>query len=252
MAFIGKLLVVVHGALSLAVLAWAIGIFTNRIDWNTPPVEAGKESSPGLYAKQEAKAKEYSEAVDKAYTRWSGNLLRVQMLEGERYPRRAFYAEQLQLVRTGELNGKPVANPVRVLVTAPNGYLDVRPNAQRPVFNVRDEKKTGDGTGVPSKSIAQYDREMAKMVEDIQASQMRNAQAIAERDKLNLEIVGRPGMKGLRTLLREQQTIHDQAVAEDVYVVGFVTNREAEFGLLKKRRDAMTARMDELNKSKGR
>jgi hypothetical protein len=248
MAFIGKLLIVVHGALSLAVLAWAFGIFTNRIDWNTPPVEAGQEGSPGLYAQQDAKVKQYNEAVDKAYTRWSGNLLQVQALENERYPRRAYYAEQLQLVKGGaNAAGQRVQNPVRVQILAPNGYLDVRPNAQRPIFHVRDEKKTGDGTGVPAKAIDDYITQMAKYVEDIEASQVRNAQAIAEREKLNLEIVGKPPMKGLRTLLNEQQLIHDQAIAEDAYVVGFVTNREAEFGLLKKRRDAMSDRMKELD-----
>jgi hypothetical protein len=252
MAFIGKLLIVVHGALSLAVLAWAFGIFTNRIDWNTPPAVAGKETTPGLYARQDAKVKEYNEAANKAYTRWSGNLSQVQLLENERYPRRAFYAEQLQLVKTGQnAAGQRVQNPVRVQVTAPNGFLNAAPNAQRPIFLVRDEKKTGDGTGVAAKPIDQYVTEMTKYVEDIEASQTRNSQAIAEREKLNLEIVGKAPMKGLRTLLNEQQLIHDQAIAEDVYVEGFVTNREAEFGLLKKRRDAMTDRMKELD-PKGR
>jgi hypothetical protein len=248
MAFIGKLLVIVHGLLSLTVLAWVVGVFTNRIDWNTPPAVAGKEATPGLYARQDAKAKEYGEAVAKAYTRWSGNLSQVLILESERYPRRAYYSDQLELVKSGTRGAQAVQNPVRVQVLAPNGFLDVRPQTQRPIFMVRDEKKTGDGTGVAAKSIAQYDREMTKYVEDIQASQTRNSQAIAEREKLNLEIVGKPPMKGLRTLLNEQQLIHDQAVAEDVYVVGFVTNREAEFGLLKKRRDAMTERMKELDK----
>ena len=55
-------------------------------------------------------------------------------------------------------------------------------------------------------------------------------------------------VKGLRTLINEQKNIMDQAEAEDRYVAVFVTNREAEFGLFKKRRDAMQARAAELNR----
>jgi hypothetical protein len=91
-------------------------------------------------------------------------------------------------------------------------------------------------------------------VEDIQASQVKSAKAIAERDKLNDDIVGhtQPTLKkGLRTLLLEQVTFKERAEREETYVTGFVTNREAEFGLLKKRRDAMLDRMEEL-KSGGR
>ena len=50
----------------------------------------------------------------------------------------------------------------------------------------------------------------------------------------------------MRQLINEQKNIEDQAKAEDVYVNDAVTNREAEFGLLKKRRDALVARKNEL------
>ena len=97
-------------------------------------------------------------------------------------------------------------------------------------------------------SIAGYERKMARLVEDIKASQVRNDQAIVERDTLNREIIGSQQAKGLRRRYNEQVEIMDRAQAEDQYVATFVTNREAEFGLLKKRRDALTGRMEELNK----
>ena len=53
-------------------------------------------------------------------------------------------------------------------------------------------------------------------------------------------------VKGLRTLINEQKLMSDQAEAEDRYASVFVTNREAEFGLFKKRRDAMLGRVEEL------
>lgn len=250
MGFIGKLLVVVHAAASLSVLGWAVGVFTHRIDWNTPKVDAGKEAAPGLFDRQKAEADKYTAGVDKSYTRWSGNLSQVELLERERYPRRAFYAAELHRIRTGKVNvnGKEIDvrdDPVRVMVNAPNGYLNIDPNAPRQAVEIRP--------GFKANSMAGYDRLTTKLVEDIQASQAQNARAIAEREKLNDDIIGhtQPTLKkGLRTLLAEQQGFKDRADREEMYVIGFVTNREAEFGLLKKRRDAMEDRKKEMEGSK--
>ena len=162
MAFIGKLLVVLHGAVSLGVLAWAGGVYTHRIDWNTPKAKPGLEVAPGLFDKQKAQADQYNIAVDKAYTRWSGNLFQVETLDRERLPRRTFYAGQLELVRTGEYpypKGTPQREPVQELVYAANGFLDITRPTGRPAFMVRPM--------VPGDSIAGYDRKMVKLHEDI-------------------------------------------------------------------------------------
>jgi hypothetical protein len=257
MGFIGKVLVLLHGALSLTVLGWAVGVVTNRIDWNMPPGEGSKDN-PGVYAQQKAKADEYNVAIDRSFTRWTGNLNQVLVLEGERYPRRAFYAYHKYAMETGlgpDANGNMVKlqNPVQaVLAPAANGFLNVprQPNGNLnlvaamafPPFEVRP--------GVPADSMVGYQNRMTKLVEDIKTSQVESAKFITDREKLNREIVGveQPmKVKGLRTLITEQKTIEDNAVNEDRYAAVFVTNREAEFGLFKKRRDAMLARVAELN-----
>src|SRR5688500_15873413 len=118
MSTIGKVLVLLHGAAAITVLAWAIGVATNRIHWNTPPADSGKETGPGLYDRQKAQAAEYAVAVDRSYTRWTGNLNQVLVLEAERYPRRAFYNTHLYVMQYGGLpdaGGKinPLPNPVQ-------------------------------------------------------------------------------------------------------------------------------------------
>ena len=252
MSTLGKVLVIVHVALALAVLTWAIGVATHKIQWNAPQgAAAGPGGVESIFARQKAKADEYNVAVDRAYTRWSGNLAQVQALEQERYPRRSFYGSQLILVETGQIHDpdpqkgpRDVQNPVQELVNAPNGYLLLQPTGRKP-YEVRP--------GEAADSAAGYQRKMARLVEDIKASQAKNAEAIAQREQLNKEIIGwtepRPE-KGLRRRLNEQIVITDQALAENQYVGTFVTNREAEFGLLKKRRDALTARMEELKSPK--
>ncbi|MSR54212.1 MAG: hypothetical protein EXS09_13105 [Gemmataceae bacterium] len=243
MGFIGKFMVLLHGALAIAVLTWAAGVYTQRIHWNAPPPKEGKEAALGIFDKQKAAADQFNTMTDKAYTRWSGNLNQVALLEAERYPRRAYYQGQLELVESGSLTagGMAVAEPVQELENAPNGYLDIRRPTGRKAFEVRP--------GVAADSINGYVAKRVKLVEDIKASQDRNELAIKDREKLNREIVGvtLPAVvKGLRTLLLEQKTIYDRANGEDMYVVNFVTNQESEFGLLRKRRDAMNGRSTEL------
>jgi len=247
MATLGKILVIVFAALSLAVLTWSFGVYTQRIRFT----ETAKDSTPGIFKVQREKTAELSANADRAFVRWSGNLGTVSNLEQqERYPRRAFYAIDLYLIRYGEwFNPKArqvekVAEPVQVLVFAPNRYLDI----SKPVGRPPELSRVG---GAPLDCVVTHDAKMAKLATDIDARHLENETAITERKKLNDEIVGirEPKLiKGLRQLISEQKTIEEQANMEDTYAADFVTNREAEFGLLKKRRDAMTARMEELER----
>lgn len=245
MAFIGKLLVVVHAAASLTVLTWAFGIYTQRIDWNNPKPREGQAARSGLYEQQKAQADLFNTNANKAYYRWASNLNQVEALERERFPRRDFYQKELDTIRRGTGTLKELAIDPRT------GFLDISPTAARKDFIVRESKMSGDPTGVLAQSIATYENMMKKTLEDIEASIARNQKAIEERDQLNREIIDVTDpvfRKGLRTLIAEQQEIRDAATAENAYVAGFVTNREAEFGLLRKRRDAMLARIDEIKK----
>ncbi len=246
MAMLGKILVVVFTALSLAVLTWAFGVYTQRIEFVAP---AGKDT-PGIFKAQQDKARELSANADRAFTRWSGNLATVAALEAERYPRRSFYAERLQAARFGQKwnaqarQWQPVVAPdvpVQMLVFTPNGWIDIRPGARPPVL-------AREGGGALD-SLAGYAVKMTALDAAIKLSREANVKAIDERKKLNDEIVGvtEPRLiKGLRQLISEQKTIEEQGNLEDVYAADVVTNREAEFGLLKKRRDAMNARKSEL------
>jgi hypothetical protein len=256
MGFIGKLLVVLHGALSLAVLGWATGVFTHHIDWNTPPTETGRGA--GLFERQAKQVEEYNLAVDRAHPRWQSNVSQVVVLEGERYPRRAYYATMIRMATTGKIpkNNMPgedvVPNPVKNLypLDATTGYLNTQTPTARPAFNVRDAKM--GAAAVAALSVEEYQRLSNKLAEDVQASQKLNEAALVERDKLNKEINGVTDpmlIKGLRTQLAEQLQIKDRAETEDRYVIGFVTNNESNFDLVRKRRDALNVRIEELKKA---
>lgn len=233
MAFLGKLLVMLHAVLSIGMLTWAVGVYTQRIKWKS----ADKED-PGVFDRQQVKQDALKDAMNRAYFRWTGNYGSVVIFENERSPRRDYYAARLKEVESG------TADPsVIVLATDPaTGFLNVRGGQRVPV-------KSPGGTNL--KSIAGYEIDIKKTYEDITASQKENTAALAARALINNEITGvtKPKVsKGLRQQINEQKLIEDEANLEIIYIEGFTTIREAEFGLLKKRKDALDVRTAELKK----
>jgi hypothetical protein len=236
MGKLGKVLVLVHGAVSIALLAWAIGIYTQRVKWTSTD-----KSDPGVFDQHTVRAAELQSGVEKSYTRWSGNLFTVLNLDNERFNRRGFYPGQLNMLVTGQFGGMDVPNPVQELVNGPNGYLDIRQPTGRPAMQ---------SSGQNLRNITQYYTLMQQQYVAFDMSQKKSRQYQADREELNKKIVGTEGpppTKGLRLLLTEQRTMEDAAVAQERYDTTYLVNLEAEFGLLKKRRDALTVRMKELD-----
>ncbi len=235
MGFIGKMLVMFHAVLSIGMLTWAIGVYTQKINWKS----ADKED-PGVFDRQQAKAEDLTGAMNRAYYRWTSNYGSVVLFEAQRFPRRSFYTTQLTLVQ----NGPDTSPAVLQLTTDPaTGFLNVDPRVAR--------KPVAAPSGANAKSITGYEADIKQTYLDIDASQKENSKALTDRELVNNEVTGvtKPKLiKGLRQQINEQKLIEDEANLEVLYVGGFTTIREAEFGLLKKRRDALTVRMAELKK----
>lgn len=238
---IGRGLLLLHAMISIGMLAWSLGIYTNRIKFKTGSTEA-----PGVIDASEIRLEDMKIAANRSYTRWTTNVLTVANLEQERFARRIFYVGQLNLVKTGSLApGQPaLPTPVQQLVVNPrNGYLDISNPTGRPAIDVRTTPR------VTAKSLVAYDKELVVLADSIVKAQAESARLLGERKKLNDEISGPtepPIFKGLRQLVAEQQDIIENAGKELDYVTNNVTNREAEFGLLKKRRNALLNRKMEL------
>jgi hypothetical protein len=242
MGTFGKIMVLVHGAVSIAVLSWAFGVYTQRITWTS----ADKDNL-GFFDQHQAEATVLNLKIDKAFTRWSSNAATLATLdEGQqgRQRRRAFYPAQLYLVRTGKFNGADTTPAVQQLITAPNGYLEITRPTGRPAV---------ESNAQALRSIDSYYRDMQKQFDDYTKSQAETNKHQVARDDLNKKIIdtmGPPPTKGLRTLLQEQRLMEDAAVAQERFDITYLVNLEAEFGLLKKRRDALFVRMKELTDTK--
>jgi hypothetical protein len=242
MGKLGRIALLLHGLVSIGVFAWALGIYTNKINFKST-----KPDTPGVIDKSEETLKDLKAASDRAFTRWSGNLQSLAKLEDQRYPRRDFYQGQLNLVRLGSLTpgGAQVASPVQKLDIDPQtNMLDYTKPIGRPAIDVRLQPR------IAAKSIAAYLKDMDSTSASIVAAQDLSAKTLVDRKKLNDEIGGPTEAgnktKGLRLLILEQEILDDNARSEFEYVDKFVTNGNADFELVRKRKTALMNRVLEL------
>jgi hypothetical protein len=109
MTQLGKILILGNLALSLIFAAWALGIYTQRIDFTKG---GGGGAPPGELAKREQRHAIAKSAVEKAYARYDAAARSVAALEARRPVNLAWYADQYSILRTGvDAKGKPA--PVR-------------------------------------------------------------------------------------------------------------------------------------------
>jgi hypothetical protein len=228
---VGKSLVFVNLVLSMIFATWAIGIYTNRIDWpggGTPSVPG--ERALGEVGKRKAEITEAEKAAGLAlanWQSWTGTLTQLEQVQ--RPQARAWFAAKLKGLEEG-------AGPVPSLVYGMDGKLQVGAEGQpiaslKPRAALRQEIAAVD---------AETERVAAQANKDLKAA-----------EELTIQINGiREGnlvkQKGLRDLLAEEEQAGENARNEIEYVRPLRYNRQAEVELLQKRQASLARRMAEL------
>ncbi len=241
MSFLAKSLILLHGLVALVAFTFTVTLYINRPNWKT--VENGPKGRIDAATEKIRAEEPFARA---AFTTVTGKHLTVLQLEQERYPRREFYDSQLSLVEEGTLQkGTPRIKGAVVQeleVDAQTDFLNISRKIGRKPIQFR--------TGEDAKSLAEYSELIDSTIKQIASVQESIRLVNEERAKVNQEIVGTvdPFTKGLRTRLREQELIAEQAVAEATYLDTFVTNSEADSGLIRKRYNALIQRLQELDK----
>src|SRR5437016_7475397 len=95
MTKLGKWLVFINVTLSLIFLAWAVGLYTNQVHWNTPPSDGGQRVQ-GMVDELKAEITQLAEAQKSAEERWHKGGELVRSLENERPRRLEYYATLLR------------------------------------------------------------------------------------------------------------------------------------------------------------
>ena len=249
MGFIGKVLVLLYGTLSLFCLIIAIAIYTQQMDFVTPKGENSKKALARI-DKSIEKTNELLRANNRAYTRWIQEYDEVVRIEVEQVQRRDFYRGQLELVTTGKLEGEDVKDPVQQLPERdPNtGLLAIDkatgrpPIVVKPMQNAEPQSKYLERIAAAGLELGEFDekdkptRGLLKDVHD----------KIKEHKKVTLEINGDAMTKGLRTKINEQIDIAERADNERIYLDDPITNRRADAQLFVKRRDSLQSRVQLL------
>ncbi|MBI1913879.1 MAG: hypothetical protein HYS12_03940 [Planctomycetes bacterium] len=117
MARLGKILVFVHTGLSLCLAAWALALWTNRIDWTDRKASADKPA--GLLAQRRAEyERTATSAVRPADLRVRTNHQLLVFHEAWRPAEKAWFEQELAHLRTGDVSKKPI----RQVIRGPDGF----------------------------------------------------------------------------------------------------------------------------------
>ena len=126
MALFGKILVFVHTGLSLSLAAWALALWTNRVDWRDRKASADKPAGllVGRIAEYQRSA---TQAVRPADLRFRTNRQRLVDQEAWRYAERNWFEQELAHLRTGDVSKKQIRQVVRGADSLPVGPEGVTP-----------------------------------------------------------------------------------------------------------------------------
>jgi hypothetical protein len=238
--YLPKIGVVAYGVLALMCLMTAVAVYTQRMNFVLPKGETTKGAMTRV-DQAIATTKTLRIANNRALSRWIDEADEVVRLEADHVLRRDFYRGQIELVRTGQLDGMDVKDPVRQLAReAASGTLKLdATDAERPPVKVGRAQENALPQSVYKEGLEKAKQENKRLQEEINADD-------AAATKAGLAINGDANNKGLRTRIVEQTRIAQDAEAETLYLEDFITNRRADAQLFVKRRDALQASIDRL------
>ena len=237
----GKLLVFIQLIMSLFFLAWAVGVYTQRIDWhqaynpfNRQPIP----DRPGRYSENKDQIAKLAEARDASEARWSNAYTSLDHVDKQRHGYIDWYKEQVKIASTGKDNAnKQVDGPVRTLVRTKDELLEKDPARREPYKN-RD---------LVVKSANEYEEEYSKLYDMID-KELKLALELAHKlELLSAEIAGIPEKtRGIRGDLQAQLSYLKLFIDEMDYLKPLLKSRIVETQVLERRLQLLEARRKEL------
>lgn len=247
MTKLAKLLILLNTAFSFAMMAWALSLLSNRIDWTDQ--KAKDDQPPGELAKRRARIEELWTGVRPAEAAWRDPHGEIVTLERRRPEDRRWYAAELQHLFTGAKEGSP-ARGVQFERGVP---------AQDPAnFNRPRMVNVNDRGGQPLQAMTYYDTELdnerAKLVKEIE----RHDKLVKEDTALTVKLVGGLDpltkmmvVKGLRQRLIDERTKLLNLDEEEKLVKPLLINTYVDSQLILKRAELLKARIEELERLGG-
>lgn len=271
MTFTAKILIVVNLAMSLVLAAWALGVYSSRIDFGDTQEKAGVVK--GKLREEREKLEQALKYRDTAMTRYDAARASLQAAETRRPELQKWYQEQLTQLQTGmNAAGQLVNTPVQELWYE-KGALQVDPATGRP----RLREIAWNRPLQPLLDLNRLNQEYDKTVKDIQAEKQQLDGLVAEEKRLTEQINGDgQKQKGLRKQLEDVQeamlnslgekeflrriekagvylvlpSIKDQEGEHD-HLMRTLYNRKIEAQLQLRRQKELESRLEELKSGTG-
>jgi hypothetical protein len=262
MTLLAKILIFLNLLLSVLMLAWALALFTNRVDWSNNQAK-GQQPAGALLGR--VKRKDDAQAMlDLAAGHWREALRGndgkdkrpahdgLPAWEARRAADRVWYADQLKLARStpNTPDGKPVVIKRVSLSKEGQAVLDAN-NSNRPMMvdATRRKDDKGEGGG-PLYSYEYYVAELVRLTQQLEAAQVEYQKAVKRETELTEEAIGtKEKPKGLRQRIIDEEEKLKQAKEERKDVADRQTNSEVDAELLVARREQLKRRIAELEKA---
>lgn len=228
MTKLGKYLIFINVALSIGMAAFALGLYSNRIEWGG----AKPSDSDSEIGRLTTDIKNRQDVLVKAVTRVKRDRADLARLEAFQVQARDFYAKQLRELETGR-GGQPVNvlvyNDKGALQTDANGFPALQPGAQ----NLR-------GRDPLEQDLKRLEGQITEVMEE--TKKVMDGEA-----ELTKQLNGQP--QGLRVLLAQMQEALKRSVDELKYVRRErINNREAASSLVH-RQQQLRDRKETLQKA---
>jgi chromosome segregation ATPase len=246
MTKLGKALVLFNLVLSVVFVAWGIGLITNEVPWSTPQSTDGIRVQ-GMVKALEDEIKRLTPGQQAADARWADAYVELQQLENQRPTNQRYYADLLNSVRRGGVQG--IDPPVQQLEFQGNQLVLKRTG--RKVLEINGQELT--------MSVDQYVRAIQDKIKEIQKAQDDVKTLNAQTDELTILINGtKPrgqavtaAEKGLRVQLAELEEMIKGLQLEEQYLRSPLTYLTLQVDQLRRRQAALAARLDELSRVDG-
>ncbi len=259
MTRLGKILVFVTVLLSFVMLGWAVGLYTNRIDFTAAKAKGDKPDGV-LLAKQE-RIKSANASLLLAGDRWRSALRGVPDspnagardgvvgLEKRIAEDRKWYADQLAEAKQGP-GGQAGKQQINWVKFGPDGLAVAVTSLNRPAMEpaVRRKSDKPDETGRPLYCYQYYVAELARLTQAIDAQQVAYQEAVKQAADLTQLAIG---PKGLRQRITDEQVKNGRVKEEMRDVLGRDTNAIVETEILASRQAQLEKRVEELEKARG-
>jgi hypothetical protein len=236
MTLFGKVLVFLNLVLSLMAFIWALGLYTNNVDWSDVkggnPLVASKGGKPlGMLAERQVDLANAAAGLRPAETSWLAVRKQVLAREEEMRGDREWYLKELAWLRTGEATPAKPIQAVKLVRLMP---VDDPRNANRP-----EMEPAKDRAGQPLLSERQYNLRSEAALKELGEVMDEYKKKIDEDIALTDKLAGTADKKGLQQRLVDERAKREGVEAEERLVRPLLVNVAVDWELVGKRQTGL-------------